>query len=400
MGQKTVAIDVSRAAVRIVALEATFRKAMVTMVTTVPIPPMTAKADVWSLVRDYVPQDADNIVVSSDARASSTRWLQFPFVDPRKVDAAVEFELEGVVPYELEKTGLAWHIGRAADGKTDVIAAMQSKETVRELIGTMAAVGLEPRLVVLPAAALSELVPDAAEATAVIAVGETTTHFAILRRGLIFARTLRVGLSGGELTNLPALIREIGTTLHTLNPDAQPQSVLVTGGASRIIGLTAALEDRLGVPVTLLDIAVGMAPVELGEHGIGPEYAIAAGLAVATLRRGRHVPLNFRRGDLAYHGDLQVYRGEIVRIAVGLGAVLMFAMIGAIVQYTMVSAEDRQLNQGFCDASKKIIGREVCDPNAVMAIMRQSPGAGDGIIVPTYSASSLLAMMSQSLEGV
>lgn len=398
MGQKTVAIDVSRTAVRIVAIEATFRRAFVTMVTTVDIPPETAREDVWSLVRDYVPKDTDNVVVSSDGRAASTRALQFPFVDPRKVDAAVEFELEGLVPYELERTGLTWHIARAADGKTDVVAAMQSKESVQAMIASMASAGIEPRSIVYPASPLAELVVDSAEPVAVIAVGDDTTHLAVVQRGLQFARTLRIGLSGDDARNLPALAREIGTTFHTLA--TPPVRVLLTGGGSRILGLKDALAERLGLEVQLLDIAVGMAPIELGEHVIAPEYAVAAGLALASLRRGRHVPLNFRRADLAYHGDMQVYRGEIVRMAVGVAGVLVLALIGAIVQYTMVSAEDHQLTQGFCDASRKIIGREVCDPNAVMAIMRQSPGAGDGIIVPSYSASSLLSMMSQSLEGV
>lgn len=400
MGQKTVAIDVSRSAVRICAIDATFRKASLTDVTTVELPSDIAKADIWPLVRSHLPPDIDSVIVSSDGRAASTRALQFPFIDARKVDAAVEFELESVVPYEMEKTGLTWHISRAAEGKTDVLAAMQSKESVRELIAGMAAAGLEPRSIVLPAAALAELVPDAPEPTAVIAIGETTTHLAIVHKGLLFARTLRLGLPGGTLQNMTALTREIGTTFHTLAPGVAPTRVLLTGGGSRILGVCDALAERVALPVELLDIALGMSPVELGELGVAPEFAIAAGLAVGALRRGRHVPLNFRRGDLAYHGDMQVYRGEIVRSAVGVAAVLLLALIGAIVQYTMVSAEDRQLTQGFCNASKKIIGREVCDPNAVMAIMRQSPGAADGIIVPAYSASSLFAMMSSSLDGV
>jgi hypothetical protein len=400
VGQKTLSIDVSRNAVRLVALEATFRKAAVTMVTTVNIPEGTAKADIWPLVRDYVPKDIDSVVVSSDGRAASTRALQFPFVDPRKVDAAVEFELEGLVPYDMERTGVTWTVSRVADGKTDILAAMQAKDSVRELIDAMSAVGLEPRSVVLPAAGLAELVTDSTTPVAVIAVGETTSHLAVVHRGLQFARTMRVGLAGQDLRNLPMLAREITTTLHTLAPDAQPQRIFLTGGGSRVFGLVDALAEKVGVSVALLDIALGMAPVEIGEHVIPPEYAIAAGLAVGTLRRGRHIPLNFRRADLAYHGDMQVYRGELVRVAVGIAAVVVLALIGAIVQYTMVSAEDRQLTQGFCDASRKIIGREVCDPNAVMAIMRQSPGAGDGVVVPSYSASSLLAMMSQSLEGV
>lgn len=405
MGQRLVAIDVTPSAARVVVLEATFRKAQVAMVTTVPIPAGTDAAGVWTLVRDYVPQGVDNVVVGSDGRAASTRALQFPFVDPRKVDAAVAFELENVVPYELEKTAITWHIGHAADGRTEAVAALAAKEGVNALIDAMGAVGLEPRAVVLPAAALAELVPHGDEAVAIACIDATTTHFALVRRGLQFARTLRVGLkddspagSGGHART--ALTRELATTLRALPPGMQPARLLITGSGSRVPGLVPELTSRLTMPVELLDVVQGLAPIETGNNVIGPEYAIAAGLAAALLRRGRNVPLNFRRGDLAYHGDLQVYRGEFTRIAVGLAAVLLFAIIGSIVRYSMISAEERKLTQGFCDASRKIIGREVCDPNAVMAIMKQTPGAADGVVVPAYSAASLLAMMSQALEGI
>ena len=400
MGQRLVALDVSTSAVRVVALEATFRKAQVTMVTTVPIPPETDAAGVWSLVRDYVPKDVDNVVVSSDGRSASTRALTFPFVDPRKVDAAVSFELESVVPYELEKTAVTWHVGHAADGRTEAVAALAAKDTVRGLIDVMAAVGLEPRAVVLPAAALAELAPASDDYTAVVCIDSSTTHFALVRRGLQFARTLRVGLDGHSEAHLTILARELTTTLRALPPAMQPARILLTGGGSRFAGVAQELSMRLSLPVELLDIVAGVAPIDVGANAIGPEYAVAVGLAVSLLRRGRSIPLNFRRGDLSYHGDLQVYRGEFTRMAVGVGAVLLFAILGSIVRYTMISAEERKINQGFCDASRKIIGREVCDPNAVMAILKQTPGAADGVVVPAYSASALLAMMSQSLEGI
>ncbi len=166
MAQRTIAIDISPTAVRLVQLEATFRKAQVTMVTTVPIPEGTDRAGMWQLVRDYVPQNIDNIVVSGDGRAASTRALSFPFVDPKKVDAAVEFELENLVPYAMENTGLTWHTRATENNKTDVVAALAAKDTVRALIGEMGVVGLEPRAVVLPAAALAELVPPSEETIA------------------------------------------------------------------------------------------------------------------------------------------------------------------------------------------------------------------------------------------
>ncbi len=400
MGQRLVAIDVSNDTVRLVALEATFRKAAVTMVTSIAVPPNTDAAGLWQLVRDYVPKDVDNVVVSSDGRSASTRALTFPFVDPRKVDAAVSFELESVVPYELEKTAVTWHIGHAADNRTDAVAALAPKETVQGLIDQMAGVGLEPRAVVLPAAALAELVPTTDELTAVVCIDSSLTHFALVRKGLQFARTLRVGLAAEADSHMNLLARELATTLRALPASLQPTRILLTGQGSRFPGVANELAARLSLPVELLDVVAGLAPIEVGGNVIGPEYAVAVGLAVSLLRRGRGVPLNFRRGDLAYHGDLQVYRGEFTRMAIGIGAVLLCAIIGSIVRYSMISAEESKINQGFCEASKKIVGREVCDPNAVMAIMKQTPGSADGVVVPAYSASSLLAMMSVELEGI
>src|SRR5262249_2891003 len=153
---------------------------------------------------DYVPQGVDNVVVASDGRAASTRALLFPFVDPRKVDAAVAFELENVVPYELEKTAITWHVGSAADGRTEAVPALAAKDGVRALIEAMGAAGLEPRAVVLPSAALAELTPQSDEPVAVVCIDGATTHFAIVRRGLQFARTLRVGLKDEGMSDARA----------------------------------------------------------------------------------------------------------------------------------------------------------------------------------------------------
>jgi hypothetical protein len=110
------------------------------------------------------------------------------------------------------------------------------------------------------------------------------------------------------------------------------------------------------------------------------------------------VPLNFRRDQLAYRGDIQVYRSEIIRIGAGLSIVFLLAIAGFIVRYSMISAEEHRINRAICEASKRIVGREICDPTAVEAIVRGgAPTAADGITVPSYSATALFEMMSRQV---
>lgn len=437
MGQRLVAIDVSSSAVRLVTLETTLRRSELLALETVPIVAGEDRAALWQRVRQALPQDVGVVVVGSDAKASSTRVITFPFTDQRKIESALDFELENQVPYDLEQTAVAWQVAAAGHGQAHVLTALTPKEPLRQLIAELGAVGLEPRAVVLPAAGLAELVPESDESVAVLSIGATVSHLAVMRKGLRFARTIRAGGEaierrlaqrfnvdldtarraketelrlGGDTTattsetraaieacveGLTLLVREIATTFKALPPEDMPTRLIITGGASRLSGLDELLAERLSIPVTLLDLPASLGAVDSKGMAIGPEYAVAMGMALTLMRRGRAAPSNFRRRDLAYHGDLQVYRGEFTRIAVGVGVVFLLAILGSIVQYTMISAEDRQLTQGFCDATRKIVGRPICDPSAAIATLRQAPGAADGVVIPTYSASTLFHMMSK-----
>jgi len=238
---------------------------------------------------------------------------------------------------------------------------------------------------------------------------------------------------------LAALVTGLSTTFKSLAVADAPTRLLLTGGLSRLPGLCDFLRQKLGIPVELVDLqavidaagphlhaksgkgeSVGTllakahlarfatlgrgaeVQVAADEEGpapivVGPEYAIALGLALAILRHGRSLALNFRRGELAYQGDMQLYRGHVTRIATGVGIVFALAIVGSIVRYSMLSAEETRLNAAFCVATKKIVGREICDPTAALATLRQAPGSSDGVIIPTYSAATLFEMLSKSI---
>jgi Tfp pilus assembly PilM family ATPase len=473
MAQRIVAVEISPRVARLVVLETTLRHTEVVEACSLPLPEGADRRQALAVAREAIVGSVDSLVLSTDPRTVTTRLLHFPFGDLRRVEAAVAFELEGQVPYDIQQTALTWHVASRTPTSMEVLTALSPKKQVAELVADADASGLTPRVVMPATAALLELAPhDEPAPLAIVAMGETTTHVAIVRNGeLRLARTLRAGgadvdraiakafrvelaaakqakesevrlLDGDELTQaspdarrvseaamagLAAVVTGLATTFKALPTADAPTRVFLTGGLALLPGLKECLGRRLGLPVDLVDLqsasarasegpalalfdrllkgrkrgeeapSAAAAPPRPTGPPLGPEMALALGMAIAVARHGRNVPLNFRRGELAYQGDLQLYRGQVTRIAAGVAAVIVLAIAGAIVRYTMISAEERRINAGFCAATKKIIGREICDPTAALATLRQAPGAAEGVVIPPYSAAALLEMMSKAI---
>jgi Tfp pilus assembly PilM family ATPase len=441
MPQHLVSLDIGPRHARLVTIEASFRRAELVHALTFRLEPDGDRENLMRRIRSALPAHVDSVIANADATSLSTRLIRFPFDDPRKVEAAIEFELENQVPYDIEDLAVSWSFASRGNGQAQVLAAVTPREGLAEQIDELKAVDLEPRAMVTPALALAELAPpDQQEPIAVASLGETQSHLVVVNNGIRFARTLRAGgadvdriladryaidtarakdakerearlvgenesasssarqASEAVAAGLAPVVRGIVTTLKSLPAGSSPARLLVTGGLSRIPGLAGHLQERLGIPVELVDLHEALGAVECKPTGLGPEYAVALGMALALLRRGSGVALNFRRGDLAYSGDIQIYRSEVTRVAIGLATVILLFIAGSIVRYTQVSAEERQINQAFCDASKTIIGREVCDPIALLSMMKGAPDAGGGIVIPQHSATMLLDMMSRTID--
>jgi Tfp pilus assembly PilM family ATPase len=447
MGQHIVAIDLGNQAARVVVLEVSMRRAEVRSAQSIDFPPGLALEDIWAHVKQHLAVSVNTLVIGLDARASSTRQLVFPFTDVKRIESAVAFELEGQVPYAIDDVAVTWQICERAPQHTHLLAAVTPKVQVRQQLRAQADAGLEPRVLMLPAAGLAEFIAPTTEgAVALASIGATQTQIAICRKGLRFARTLRLG--GGDIDRslvklfgidpagakaakeqdarlvmpsrqarpiadeatevrqsqqvsdvimaaLSPLVMGFVATFKSLPPEDSPARLLLTGGTSRLPGLVPYLQHRLGIPVELLDMQQNLEGIPLGQ-ALGPEYAVALGMAVSLYRNGRDTPLNFRRNEFAYSGDLQLYRGQLTRAAVGTGLVLCLALMASVVRYTLLRSEERQIDQGFCTATQRIIGREVCDPTAALSMLKQSGGDG-GVVIPSFSAAAILEMISRAI---
>lgn len=436
-----VGVEISSTCIRVVTVDANFRQSVVSSAKSIAVEPGETPESLWQRVRAELPPEIESVALGVDGRVTSTRLLSFPFTDLRRLDSVIEFELESQVPYALDETATTYVVIEKGTDSTQLVVALTPKEPLLAHFAAMHAVGIEPRSAILQAGVLSELPVsgDKDITSAILSIGSVTSHLAAIRRGLRYARSLRVGgtdvdriiarrlnisaveaktlketrgslgvthtdpndtaLSNAISEGLGPLVTAMMSTFKTLPNSVLPQRLYITGGMSRLPGLPEYLAHKLGIPVEIIDLPRAINDVAKIPEGmvIGPEYAVAAGLVLSQARNARNTALNFRRGELAYSGDFQVYRGEIIRIGVGIAAMFFLAMIGSIVRYSMISAEEKALNAAFCQTTQKIVGREICDPTAAIATLKQAPGTAEGVAIPSYSASALLEMMSRNL---
>ena len=305
-----------------------------------------------------------HVVVSVAGDRLSTRRLTFPFKDRRKVAAAVPFEVEEQVPFDLKDYVVDWDIaGESATG-LDVAACIVPRHEISLLLDTLADAGVVPRVVEAEGLALSNLATILElPGTRVLAdVGHRKTTLALCRDGRVLAtRTLPIagkaltqavaqeralgeveaerakqeeGVIGNKRATqavgvLDRLAREVARTLASFEPllaggSGGIERAHLLGGSAKLAGLDAYLSDRTGLAFDRLPLPRGPLGAAFVAKGDTLVFAPAMALALrgTTLTATR---VNLRQGEFAERIDLRAMARELRPTALLAGGALLAA---------------------------------------------------------------------------
>lgn len=304
-----------------------------------------------------------HVVVSVAGDRLSTRRLSFPFKDRRKVAAAVPFEVEEQVPFDLKDYVVDWDIAGETAAGLDIAACIVPRHEISLLLETLADAGVTPRLVEAEGLALSNLATIVElPGTRVLAdVGHRKTTLALCREGRVLA-TRTVPIAGKLLTQaiaqerglgeveaerakqeegvignkratqavavLDRLAREVARTLASFEPllggGGGIERTHLLGGSGKLLGLDGYLAERIGVACDRLPLprgALGAAFVAKGDTLVfAPAMALA--LRGTTLTATR---VNLRQGEFAERIDLRGMARELRPTGLLAGGVLLAA---------------------------------------------------------------------------
>lgn len=371
----------------------------------------------------------------------SSRILTFPFSSRKKVEQAIEFEVENYIPFKLEDIVLDYAIVSGTKDISKVLAFYAPKKDVAKLLSFLEGVGVDPHHLCVEGVEMLNLVnlgmvpPEGA--FAVIDIGHEKTNLSIFhgkRLGYIrsisiagkavteaIAKELQVPIAEAErlkieMGQIPSVDDEITDDLtkgivkgiksavdelllhirqtmfsYRETESAPIEGIYLCGGTSRLIGIDNYISGFLKQNVTFLSCADFH--FSKLSHEEAHRHVIPQALAI-SLREvaGPGLPdVNFRKDEFAFLGDVEKLGGGLRRSAMVVGLILFLALTSfAFKYYTLKQKLDKIQNDGA-----ELVLQAV--PNMTKKTVSTTTGALSTLKGKQTEISDRIAVLSQTL---
>jgi len=343
---------------------------------------------------------ADRIVTAMPGQFISSRILSFNFSDARKIQMAVQSEVEDAVPFNMDDMIIDHHILGTNDDKTTALVVMTRKAFLRNFLELLQRINIDPKLVDVDSLAFYNLSSymnvEPGQSFAMVDIGHEKTSVCVVRDGLLrmfrsinlggryitefLARDLEVGFheaqrvkhetsrimcvedQATELKGLEkmiverstlaagAIIKELGRTFYAYKTwDKAPLTqVFLSGGTSVIKNLDLFIKDQLevtAVPCRLDNTTLKIGP-EITKYASIVPQSVAIGLrTVASVKR--HSQINLRRGEFAYVQNYETLLKSVVKAAKVVAVAVVMLIVSYGFQYYFYSRQIEALQTQY-----------------------------------------------------
>ncbi len=373
----------------------------------------------------------------------STRRLNFPFRDRKKLNQVVPFEVEADSLFDLDDVVIDWEIVGGDRNHSEVVATVATRADVSELLGTLSEAHCEPRTLEAEGLVLSQLsnLFDLDGTRLLIDLGHRKTTCCLISDGNpISARTFPIagaaltealardralsiedaervkcepGLIGSSLAEIPTatrttldrIAREIIRTLSALEPqiaklESGPvKELTLFGGTAQLDRLDAYLSAATGISSKRL----GTPTQDCGKALAADTNAIVFAPAIALALRGTaqsKTRMDFRQDEFATRLDLSRYRREFAwPLGLAVAAVVLGLVnigVATALENRRASRMEQQIAQLYTDAFPS----QSLPPNPLVALREEIASASTraeflGVYRGNLSALDLLAEISK-----
>ncbi|HEX2484155.1 MAG TPA: pilus assembly protein PilM [Myxococcota bacterium] len=442
MSRRILGLDIGSHAVKAAELRQSLRELVLGQLRALPLGDSTPSlaAELRDFVQTFdLPREFTVASVAGDRL--STRRLSFPFSDRRKIRAAVPFEVEGQVPFELHEFFVDFEVAGEREGRTDVVAALVPKAEVALLLASLRDAQIDARVVEAEGLALANLAAffPLGGVRLLVDLGHRKTTLCLCVDGrAVAARTVPVAghavtqaLAGErrigeaeaerrkvELGVLPPsreaspaatavidriareIVRTVGSLESVLPAREGPalDEVTLLGGTAHLHRVEEYLAERTGFAVRRLAPPPGELGNAIVAQGDPLLYAPALALALRGSAQARS-HMNFRQDELAHRVDL----GRIARELRTTGAIAALAAVLALAGVaTRMGLAGRRTDaierQSLALYEQAFPGQPA--PPSVISAMQQAVGAAQdraetlGVYRGNLSALDLLTEIS------
>ena len=473
MGSRIIGLDIGTTSLRVVVLDAGFRSlTVVEMCETeilvsgavaalegeeddaVALTPAEARlaavAEALERLRAQGMLEAEGFGVAATSEGIYLTPLALPFSGAKEIGAVLVPQLDGRIPEEVESLQLSFTVGnRLPSGEHQVFVAAAKPEAVADRLETLAAWGIDPRVLELSpfpvAAAAAWLLGPTPEPVAVLDIGAQRASLVVIADqkvefvhtvagggALVTAaimrafpdldeETARMGKHRDGSLLMPAegeawtedeelvfsacdegvkpLVRDLRRSLHAHATQwGRPVTRLyLTGGGSQLRGLSEYLGSALGVETELLPATRPevVAMPDLAEQL--PLFTTALGLALRAAGMQSATGLDLRVGAAAFKGTTEHLRGRLVEMAAWGGAIVAALMMLLVARASLLQAEVDVLDAELSKLTTEVMGKPVTGSESILKAIRES--GDEASFIPKQSAFDIFAAVTAAVQA-
>jgi general secretion pathway protein L len=390
----------------------------------------------------------DQVACALPVSQLSSRRLEFPFSDRRRLAQAIPFEIEAEAPFDLEDIFIDWNLLTGERSHGVVAATLVKRAHVATCLEALQDGGCNPQVLEAEGLVLANLAPifglDGTQL--IVDIGhEKTTFCALLNGRPVMARSVPVagkaisealaseqgisfedaeqrkcegGLIGrgssdspGTLAVLDRIAREAMRTLDAAEarqgegPVAREATLTLIGGSARLDKIDELLAKRTGLETQRLRMPADSPQAPLVE-GIDP-VLFGPALALALRLSGEPVTkMNFRQGEFAFRQDLgRLFNRELRPTAVLAGVLVLLLSVSAATTIFLEHRRSSRYRAATADLYAEAFPDQSESPdNPVAALGSQLRAAQEradflGLYGGNRSALELLAELSRAIPA-
>jgi type II secretion system protein L len=403
MPRRTVGVEMGAEAIRLVRVVGGLRQSRVEGWQVRPLPPpdrIDHRSAVVQALRELAAAgwfQADQIVLSLPGDQVTTRVVTVPFQDPQKISQVLPFEIESLLPFDLDQVVISPAALQITPTGSRVLAVVLPKNRLTALLELAEEAGIDPAVVEVGPSALARwaraVVPPAVEPETTVAVvefGDASTTLAVCRAGrLLHARTLS-SRAGQSSDGDNALLAEVKRAVHffALEERTEVTVLLVCGaraGEAEGSGLTGRLSEELGVRL-IEEIPDWLRPPDaapqVNQTGSAAQpFAQAIGAAL----RSPEESFNFRQAE--FRSPLERSRARTRSVGAVAALVALALLAGADLfahyylkerAYAALKAEQRALFARTFTDVRGVVNELEQAKSAMQALSRRADFLGEG----------------------
>ncbi len=379
---KVVGIDVRPTHVRAVLLRQAYRKTFLEELREVELADFETTVEaIRACVSGFNQsgtQRVDGFGVALDGAKTFVHPLSIPVTAEKQLAELLPFELEALVPVDLDDLVFDRDIAprKASDTTLQILTVAARREDVEKRIAVVEeATGRQPERVGPAPAELGQLASLSAELAgpgplALVDIGVDATDVCILQDGHVRrVRTLSLGM-GGFPSTAERLATQVRQTLTAFAADVggEVERVHLVGEGVGVQGLEAFLADRLERPVQPLpELELEFLTAE--QNTLVPRFARAIGTA-QHVARGRGIDL--RQGDLAFQRGFGFLK-EKAPLLLGLGAAVIISFVFATWAESRALTREHEVLAAQLEATTKAAFQTATsDPDEATALLEKA----------------------------